>query len=94
MKLKSAQNFFIFLCADTELYLLSCFPKCNGNSVQDLRILLTSDDTHKQVFNNIPIIGFKDNENLKTHLVHFVLLMPDKEGGLVSATGMSVKFVT
>ena len=48
------------------------------NILKYLRILLTFDDGHYQVCNYIPVITFMNNGNLKTHLVHLVLLIADK----------------
>ena len=42
--------------------------------LQKLHVILASDDGHK-VFPDVPVIGFKINKNLKTHLVR--LQLPD-----------------
>ena len=46
----------------------------------ELHLLLTPDVAHKAVFTNVPIIGFKNDKNLKDHLVRAVLPMLDAEG--------------
>ena len=37
--------------------------------LEELHVIVASDDEHKKVFLDIPQIGFKNNKNLKTHLV-------------------------
>ena len=37
--------------------------------LQELHLTLASDDGHKKVFPDVPLIGFKINKNLKAHLV-------------------------
>ena len=37
--------------------------------LKELRVVLASDDGHKKVFPDVPMIGFKINKNLKGHLV-------------------------
>ena len=37
--------------------------------LEELHVILASDDEHKKVFLDVPLIGFKNNKNLKTHLV-------------------------
>ena len=37
--------------------------------LEELHVIVASDDEHKKVFLDIPLIGFKNNKNLKTHLV-------------------------
>ena len=39
------------------------------NILEDLHVILASDDRHKKVFPDVPMIGFKNNKNLKAHLV-------------------------
>ena len=36
-------------------------------------MILACDETHKKVFPELPIIGFRNNKNLKSHLVRTVL---------------------
>ena len=43
------------------------------NVLAELHLLLSPDDTHKAVFTNVPIIGFKNDRSLKDHLVRAVL---------------------
>ena len=40
-------------------------------------MILASDDGHKKVFPDVPLVGFKNNKNLKAHLVRSPL--PDLE---------------
>ena len=37
--------------------------------LEELHVILASDDEHKKVFPDVPMIGFKINKNLKAHLV-------------------------
>ena len=39
------------------------------NILQELHILLTPDHEHKKVFQDIPVVGFRNGESLKDHLV-------------------------
>ena len=50
------------------------------NFLAELHHLLNPDDDHKAVFENIPIIGFKNNRSFKNHLVWSMLLKVDVEG--------------
>ena len=43
--------------------------------LEELHVILASDDGHKKVFPDVPMIGFKINKNLKAHLVR--LQLPD-----------------
>ena len=37
--------------------------------LEELHVILASDDGHKKVFPDVPLIGFKNNKNFKAHLV-------------------------
>ena len=37
--------------------------------LEELHVILSSDDGHKKVFPDVPMIDFKINKNLKAHLV-------------------------
>ena len=37
--------------------------------LEELHVILASDNEHKKVFPDVTMIGFKNNENLKAHLV-------------------------
>ena len=37
--------------------------------LKELDMILASGDSHKRVFPDVPLIGFKNNRNLKAHLV-------------------------
>ena len=39
------------------------------NMLQELHILLTPDQEHKKVFQDIPVVGFRNGKSLKDHLV-------------------------
>ena len=39
------------------------------NQLKELHVILACDEDHYKVFSEIPIIGFKNNKNLKSHLV-------------------------
>ena len=39
------------------------------NILQELHILLTPDQEHKKVFQDIPVVGFRNGKSLKDHLV-------------------------
>ena len=43
-------------------------------------MILASDDGHKKVFPDVPMIGFKVNKNLKAHLVRSQLPDLDEVG--------------
>ena len=43
-------------------------------------MILASDDGHKKVFPDVPMIGFKINKNLKAHLVRSQLANLDEVG--------------
>ena len=43
-------------------------------------MILASDDGHKKVFPDVPMIGFKNNKNLKAHLVRSHLLDLEEVG--------------
>ena len=42
------------------------------NQLEELHVILACDEAHKKVFPEVPIIGFKNNKNLKSHLVRAV----------------------
>ena len=48
--------------------------------LEELHVILASDDGHKKVFPNVPMIGFKINKNLKAHLVRSQLPDLDEVG--------------
>ena len=48
--------------------------------LEELRVILASDDGHKKVFPDVPMIGFKINKNLKAHLVRSQLPDLDEVG--------------
>ena len=48
--------------------------------LQELHFLLTPDQTHKKIFSDVPIIGFKNAKSLTDHLVRAVLPQLDREG--------------
>ena len=37
------------------------------NQLKELHVILVCDEAHKKVFPEVPIIGFKNNKNLKLH---------------------------
>ena len=37
--------------------------------LEELHVILASDDGHKKVFPDVPMIGFKNDKNLKAHLI-------------------------
>ena len=39
------------------------------SQLKKLHIILACDENHKKVFPEVPVIGFKDNKNLKSYLV-------------------------
>ena len=47
---------------------------------EELHVILASDDGHKIVFPDVPMIGFKNNKNLKAHLIRRQLLDLDEVG--------------
>ena len=49
------------------------------SQLKELHVILACDEAHKKVFPEVPITGFKNNKNLKSHLVRATL--PDIEVG-------------
>ena len=43
------------------------------SQLKELHVILACDEAHKKVFPEVPIIGFKNNKNLKSHLVRAAL---------------------
>ena len=43
------------------------------SQLKELHVILTCDENHKKVFPEVPIIGFKNIKNLKSHLVRAAL---------------------
>ena len=43
------------------------------NQLKELHVILACDEAHKNVFPEVPIIGFKNNKNLKSHLMRAAL---------------------
>ena len=41
--------------------------------MEELHVILACDEDHKKVFPEVPIIGFKNNKNLKSHLARATL---------------------
>ena len=48
--------------------------------LEELNVILASDDGHKKVFPEVPLIGFKNNKSLKAHLVRLQLPELDEVG--------------
>ena len=48
--------------------------------LEELHVILASDDGHKKVFSYVPMTGFKINKNLKPHLVRLQLSDLDEVG--------------
>ena len=48
--------------------------------LEELHVVLASDDGHKKVFPDVPLVGFKNNKNLKAHLVRSQLPDLDAAG--------------
>ena len=48
--------------------------------LEELHVILASDDGHKKVFPDVPLVGFKNNKNLKAHLVRSQLPDLDEVG--------------
>ena len=48
--------------------------------LEEIHLLLKPDQAHKKVFSGTPIIGFKNANSLKDHLVRAVLPQLDREG--------------
>ena len=48
--------------------------------LEELHVILTSDYEHKKVFPDVPMIGFKNNKNLKGHLARSQLPDLDEVG--------------
>ena len=43
------------------------------SQLKELHVILACDEAHRQVFPEVPIIGFENNKNLKSHLVRAAL---------------------
>ena len=43
------------------------------NQLKELHVIMACGEAHKKVFREVPIIGFKNNKNLKPHLVRAAL---------------------
>ena len=48
--------------------------------LEEVHVVLASDDGHKKVLPDVPMVGFKVNKNLKAHLVRSELPDLDKVG--------------
>ena len=48
--------------------------------LEELHVVLASDNGHKKVFPDVPLVGFKNNKNLKAHLVRSQLPDLDEVG--------------
>ena len=64
------------------------------NILQELHILLTPDKEHKNVFQDILSVGFRNGKSLKDHLVRAKLLNVEITGGLNHVRKGTVRFVT
>ena len=64
------------------------------NILQELHILLTPDKEHKNVFQDILSVGFRNGKSLKDHLVRAKLLNVEITGGLNHVGKGTVRFVT
>ena len=43
------------------------------SQLKELHVILACDEDHKNIFPEVPVIGFKNNKNLKSHLVRTAL---------------------
>ena len=57
------------------------------SQLKELHVILTCDEDHKKVFPEVPIIGFKSNKNLKSHLVRAALPDINEVGSCESCGG-------
>ena len=59
-----------FVPKETDIYIIyyTVFQNVR-NILQELHIPLTPDQTHKKVFQDIPVVGFLNGKSLKDHLV-------------------------
>ena len=65
------------------------------NILQELHILLTPDQEHKKVFQDIPGAGFRKSKSLKDHLVRAKLANVEITGICLNHVGKGiVRFVT
>ena len=64
------------------IFHMTCHPVFRDvrNILEELHAILASDDGHKEIFPDVPIIGFKINKNLKVHLVKSQLPNLDEVG--------------
>ena len=57
------------------------------NQLKELHVILDCDEAHKNVFPEVPIIGFKNNKKLKSHVVRAVLPDINEVGRCESCSG-------
>ena len=50
------------------------------SQLKELHVIVACDEGHKKVFPKVPVIGFKNNKNLKSHLVRAALPDINKVG--------------
>ena len=64
------------------------------NILQELNILLTPDQEHKKVFQDIPAVGFRNGKSLKYHLVRAKLPNVEITGRSESCGKGNCQFMT
>ena len=59
----------VYILILTYIYFIYIYPVFRDvrKILEELHVILASDDGHKKVFPDVPIICFKINENLKAH---------------------------
>ena len=63
-------------------YNISCYPVFQNirNTLQELHLLLAPDKEHKQVFPDVPVVGFRNGNSLKDYLVRVALPRTNETG--------------
>ena len=61
--------------------------------LEELHVILASDDENKKVFPEVPMIGFKNNKNLKAHLLRSQLPDLDEVGRSKPCGGKKPSFM-
>ena len=61
----------VYILILTYIYFIYIYPVFRDvrKILEELHVILASDDGHKKVFHDVPIIGFKIDKNLKLYLV-------------------------
>ena len=80
--LQTVISIYNLACATQLTFNVTYYPVFRHlrSQLNELNVILACDEDHKKVFPEVPIIGFKNNKNLKSHLVTAALLDIDEVG--------------